>query len=113
MGNEAAEATLTPLGVGASQSCCHLCWHCRDQAGRDRLSPQLQALSVPKAGVPAETKQRRRCGFRRAQRHGWQVAEQESVFWGPASWWGVSATVTPTGPLLLWGRGLHLPRDAC
>lgn len=81
MGDEAAEATLTPSGMGASQPCCHLCWHSRDQAGRDRLSPQLQALSVPKAGVPAETEQRRRCGFRGAQRRGWQVAEQESVVW--------------------------------
>lgn len=42
MGDEAAEATLTPSGVGASQPCCHLCWHSRDQAGHDRLSPQLQ-----------------------------------------------------------------------
>lgn len=52
----------------------------RGQAGRVRLSPQLQALSVPEAGVwavavPAETEQRRRRGFRGAQRRGWQVAE--------------------------------------
>lgn len=66
MGNEAAEATLTPSGVGESQPCCHLCWHSRGQAGRDRLSSQLQAPSVPEAGVPAETGQRRRRGFRGA-----------------------------------------------
>lgn len=59
--------------------------------------------------MPAETEQRRRCGFRGAQRRGWQVAEQESMFWGLAAWWGVSATVTPTGPLLLWGRGCISP----